>query len=498
MPRYKREEIEQGEIMTVYLSQQFDEFSNEYIIKEYVENNIDELVFKKYYQNDEKGRKAKHPKDMLSGILYGYFNGIPSSRKLEELLKHHIAYKFVTNKLGADHSVLCDFKNKCREEVESMFSRLLYVLNEMGGIDFERIIGDGTLIDGQAWKELTVEAKTIDEKIKRYSELSKKIVERDIENEKSFNDGAKNKEQYSDEKNRIDRQKRKYGNIVNKLKEYEDALKSKKIDPNTKYNLTDPDSSLLVKSRGKQVKQGYNAKMMISNNDVILSIDCKNNHERNSTTSMVQGVEQLKNDLGIEKQSKYLFDSNFFDIHKIFELEDVGADMYIENKVRDFSDASIKRKYFQIEKEKEDYYLQCIGNRRIKGKSYTDCKGVERYYFEFAQKHCSGCNNIHTCFENVKTKRKVKRVQFEVFELNNKERIESYLDKIKSHEGRVEYNRRIGKEHVFANIKNQKNHFRTFYKGIVSVHMDMLLTAISHNLAKYVNILKMQRQILAE
>jgi transposase len=484
MARYTRDEIEQGEIMTIYLADHFDEFSTEFILKEYVEKNIDESVFNKYYQNDERGRKAKHPKDILAGILYGYFNGIQSSRKLEELLKYHLSYKFVTNKLAADHSVICDFKNNCRDEIESMFARVLFVLNEMGGIDFERIVGDGTTIAGQAWKELTVSAKTIDEKMIRFSKLAQKIVERDLENENKLSKGLIEKDQHDEEKGRIDRQKKKYNTIVSKLKEYETKIKKGEIDPDKKYNITDPDSSLQVKGKGREIQQGYNAKMMVSNNDVILSVDCRNTHERNNTMSMVNGIEHLKRNMGIKQKGKYLFDANFFDIRKVLELENIGADMYVESKARDFNDKSAKRKYFTIRREGKDFYLTCIANRQVKGNFFKDSKGVQQYCFQFYHSSCIGCDNESKCFEKVKSG--CKTVQFELFELENRPRIDAYLQKLNSQKGRAEYNRRIGKEHVFANIKNQKNHWRTFYRGIASVQMDMLFTAMVHNLGKYI------------
>jgi transposase len=484
MPRYIREEIEQGEMMIVYLDDQFDENSPEYLIKNFVETHTSESQFNQYYKNDEKGRKAKHPKDMLAGIIYGYYYGMRTGRQIEEALKRNIAFKYVANKLRADHSVICEFKVKFKNEIAELFGKILYVLNEMGGVDFERIIGDGTVIAGHAWKEMTVSGKNIHKKIKQFTKLSKRIVERDIENIEKHQKGEVNSKSYEEESLRIDRQKKKYSAIIRKMEEYEQKLEKGEIDPKKKHNLTDPDSSLLVKEKGRSVHQGYNAKMMISNNDVILSIDCDTTHERHCMKGMVEEIELLKNELLNKKKSNYLLDANFFDIHRILELEDVGCNMYVDPKAKDFSDKAQKRKYFQLITG-DEISLRCMNGLIKKGALCKDKNNREWYNFYFRKSFCTGCLNLEICFKNVK---RAKTVRFEKYEIENKDRIDKYIKKMGSVEGKKEYNRRIGKEHVFSNFKNQKNHTKTHYRGKEKVLMDLHLGGIAHNIGKYIKL----------
>ena len=294
MAKYTREDIAQGQMMTIYLDEQFDSNSPEYLIKEFVNDHVELASFDAHYNNDSSGRKAKHPKDMLAGIIYGYYKGIHPSRKLEEAFQRNIAFKYMTNNMQTDHSIICAFKITFQKEITQIFSKILYLLHEMKLIDWERVVGDGTSVASQACKELSVKKVTFRKKMRTIKRLSKKIVERSIDNEKSYKAREIDKTTYQDESLRIERQKIKYKNILDKLEAYEEELDAGAIDGTKSYNLTDPESSVLIKNRGRSAVQGYNAKMMISNNDIILSVDASSTHERNSTASMIQGVEDVK------------------------------------------------------------------------------------------------------------------------------------------------------------------------------------------------------------
>ena len=77
-------------------------------------------------------------------------------------------------------------------------------------------------------------------------------------------------------------------------------------------------------------------------------------------------------------------------------------------------------------------------------------------------------------------------VNFNILELTSKDKIESYLQKMQSSQGSKIYSRRLGKEHVFANIKTQRNYLQTYYRGGKKVKMDIYWAALAQNMHKYV------------
>lgn len=482
MARYENNTTEQGMFLAIQLEDQFDENSREKIIKQFISDRIIVDQFDEYYRNDTKGRRIKNPKDVIAAILYGYITGNRSSRKIEHLLKHHIGFMYISNMLRIDHSVICEFKVKFEKEVENIFSDLLFVLNEMGAIDWRIIAGDGTKIKAYASKGKNIGKERTEKLLNSYRKMASDIIKRDLELERAEKSNGIDEKEYTAEKERIARQKRTYESVLNKIEEFRKDEDKKEILRKDYCNLTDPESKLMVSSGRDHYIQGYNTLLMVSNNDIIVDYDTITLPEKKYTKQMVERVEKLKAEAGIkDKPSKYLFDGGFQDMKQILELSDAGLDMYVGTKEKDFSGEAGKRKNFKLVKDKNDYCLVCRGKRISKG-NYN--KKADQHTFWFYRKGCEKCTFYQDCYKNIKKTTIVKTITFSGFELRNRDKIDQYLDKMRG-EGKKIYNRRIGKEHVNANLKTQKNYFQTFYRGIKKVKMDNCWAILSHNMNKY-------------
>lgn len=487
MARYERNAIGQGEFLSINVYDQFDETSREYYIKHFIEQHVDERCFDAYYRNDETGRKVKHPKDMIAAILYGHITGNRSGRKIEELLQTHIGFMYVSNRLNADHSVICEFKIRFTKEIKELLSRLLYILNNLGKIDWDIVVGDGSKIKANAAKWRNVgKGELTDKKLERYRRMSEQIIGRDAETEESFRKGEMEEYKYQDEKRKTSRQKKLYENMVKEIVKYQKGVAAGEIDKDERYNLTDPESRVMLGSNHYSYIQGYNAKFTISNNDIILDYEADTLHEKYSSQRMIDVVEEKKRSLGVIAGTKYLFDSGYENMASILNYENKGIDVYIDTRERSFSDNVHKRNFFnRVEKKADGYYLRCIGNREVKG---SKIEARRKIIFNFRRKGCKECINYSECYKNIKNSTEQKSVSFDLLEVENKESIDKYIKKLKSIEGQKIYHKRIGKEHVFANIKNQKGYYQTAYRGLEKVNAELSWICLAHNLMKYVNI----------
>ncbi len=490
MARYKRGNLDQGELLAINLQEQFDEYSREVLLKKFVAKYIDIQRFDKYYSNDETGRKGKHPQDVISAILYGYLQGIHSSRKVENLLRTHIGFMYVSNRLSIDHSKLCDFKIQFDDEITNLFATILFLLNNIGEIDWDVVVGDGTKIKANASKSKTMTGERADKVMRTYRKMATKVVKRSLETDEKLNRGELEEEKYMAEKKCIERQEKLYNRVMEQVEVYQKMLEEERLKEGDKtitgkdhYNLTDPDSSLTLGPDKSGYIQGYNIRMMISNNDIILSCENDKLNEKYSAKPMIEEVEKLKEELGVKQESKYLLDSGFQNMTDILEMEEKGLDCYIDVKERDFGKEVQKRKNFEIIKgDNREYRLKCCGGLKTKG--YIDDKRGKIHFF-FNRSQCEGCNKYQECYSRINPKRNQKTVNFNLFELENRKEIDSYLNKLRSDEGQKIYSKRIGKEHNFANLKTQKDFSQTYYRGKEKVEMDWLWNSTSHNLGKY-------------
>ena len=126
--------------------------------------------FKKFYK--ETGRCPYHPKMMLKVILYAYMNNIYSCRKIEKLLLRDIHYIWLSGNEHPDFITINRFRNRVKEEINNVFTRLVLVLADKGFISLEVEYIDGTKMESKANKYTFVWRKTVE---RNRSKLTDKI-----------------------------------------------------------------------------------------------------------------------------------------------------------------------------------------------------------------------------------------------------------------------------------------------------------------------------------
>ncbi len=90
MARYKPYDLNQDKFIAVSYADQILPGTFEHTLNTLVENELDLSVFEARYLNDRTGRPAYDPAILLKIVLYGYYKGIISSRKLEEACRRNV------------------------------------------------------------------------------------------------------------------------------------------------------------------------------------------------------------------------------------------------------------------------------------------------------------------------------------------------------------------------------------------------------------------------
>jgi len=462
MPKFKPIENYAGYFLAIDPSAQFEEDSIEKLVNRYVEEKVNIEKFEKNYNNDEKGARAINPKVILKVVFYSYIKGIQSLRKMEEMTKKHIAYIYLTGNMVIDHTTIAKFLTKNRDEIASIFSELLIVMNELGMIDWSRIVIDGTKIKGNASKDLTGDIKRFEKKLEQYKELSRKLILRSEKLEKDESIEYKEKEK---ERDKIERQSKKYESVIKKIEGYKKEVEEGKVDGNKQINLTDRESALLKTMNG--FIQGYNVQTTLSNNDIIVNIEATN--ESNDSAfleKMLKKTENIKEALNVKEKTEYSLDRGYFNSEGIVNIEKEGISVYvpIPSNVKEEG----LRKGIKIEKEGENLWLILENGKKVKGHKKKD-RNKYRYNFywkeDCKQKHVS----IVTTF------------------IDEKETWERYVRKMESEEGKMKYNKRIGKEHNFDTLKNVIGLSRIRRRGIEKANLEAVLAAIAYNLCKFLS-----------
>lgn len=99
-----------------------------------------------------RGSAAHHPAVLLGLLIYGYANGVHSSRKIERATYDSVAFRYVAANTHPDHDTLATFRRRFLTEIETLFVQVLVLAREMRLLKLGHIALDGTKIDANASK----------------------------------------------------------------------------------------------------------------------------------------------------------------------------------------------------------------------------------------------------------------------------------------------------------------------------------------------------------
>ncbi len=250
MARYQPYDVQQDKFIPVSFRDQILPGSFEYFLNEIVGEHIDLTPFAARYANDATGRLAYDPSVLLKIVLYGYYQGIVSSRKLAEACERHVVFMALTTDTRPHFTTIADFVAQMRQEVPSVFTDVLLYASELNLIGRDTFAIDGCKLPGNASKQWSGTLKELRHKQKKLHTAAQKIV-------------ARHRSQDAQEKRSpfVAQEEEKRATSARKIDRIKTFLKT--AQPNLgpsgkerKSNITDLDSAKMSTNHG--VLQGYN------------------------------------------------------------------------------------------------------------------------------------------------------------------------------------------------------------------------------------------------
>src|SRR5574343_1199837 len=113
-----------------------------------VVDGLDVSALEKAYAG--RGSAAYHPSVLLSLLVYGYANGVFSSRKIERATYDSVAFRFIAAGTHPDHDTLASFRRRFLDELAGLFVQVLEMAREMKLLKLGTICLDGTRIKANA------------------------------------------------------------------------------------------------------------------------------------------------------------------------------------------------------------------------------------------------------------------------------------------------------------------------------------------------------------
>lgn len=281
---------------------------------------IDRMDTRPFREPKEEGRPAYHPKMMLKVLLWGYANGVRSSRKVEEKLQQDVVFMWLAGLEKPDFRTLCLFRSTNREAVERVFADVITIARSMGMADLGLVAIDGSKVQANSGID---SFKTV-ENWKKTLEKARGEVRRIIAEAERID---KEENDCYGEEARGNKLPKEIEKARDRIKNIEELLKrAKELDKEDKaqMSLTDQDASFM--HRKATSIPAYNAQLAVTEDQMIIHADVTTEPvDVNQTKMAIEGIEkQLGETPGI-----LVADTGYSGGDNLKYLEDNDIDAYI-------------------------------------------------------------------------------------------------------------------------------------------------------------------------
>jgi transposase len=418
----------------------------------------------------EVGRPKYHDSMHIKLYLYGYFNGISSSRKLEVETHRNKEVIWLLGGLTPDHWTISNYRKEKGDDIKYVTKKFREYLRDAGYIKLKTVAIDGSKVKAYTNRDmLTMEKiedklKGIDKKIEEYL---LKIAETDrydeVIDELEINETESSNKKYVDK-------------IIELQKQVEELNNKKEIleKENRKYISRSDSDARLMKSRDGKIP-AYNVQIAVDQENKMI-VDSEVETDETDLQMLPVMIESIKEELK-KVPEEIIADRGYNnpELIEAIEKKEEGINIYTSQQITPRDKEEISFKY----DEGKDEYTCSAGKRLVltqrdkkKNKSLVNVyRGIE----------CQGCLLRSRC-----TKSKKGRIYHRY--LNQKWRDE-YKEKMQSKIGKAKTAiRKTIVEHPFGTIKYLMGKIPLKLRGKEKVSTEINLYTTVYNLKRLFNI----------
>ena len=417
----------------------------------------------------QTGRPSYPPEALSKLYVYGYENGIRSSRKLEKETLRNIEVMWLINNLQPDHKTISEFRRQNLRPLQKLFREFVRLCKSWDLIGGELIAVDGTKIKASNNKKTNFSRKKLADRIKRIDEQIEKYLA-DIEEADKIEAASKTVAPKN-----IDE-------LLERKKMYENYIAQLDETGENEISQVDPDARLMGNNRGG-VDIAYNVQSAVdSKNHIIVDYDVSQNPaDQGQLGNMVKKVKK-----GLKlRRFIVVADKGYYQGEDLLRVKKLKVTSVVSRQ--NPADPKDQPEDFHSDKfsynEKEDFYTCPIGKILYPHNKKTALR--RNYYNKTA---CSNCKYRDICVRGERGFRAVTRGRYAtIYEETDK----------RMRENMVIYKRRQQiVEHPFGTVKHSMHGYYFLLRTRRKVRTEVALLFLGYNLKRVYNVLGF-REIMA-
>jgi len=407
----------------------------------------------KYVKPKETGRPPYNPKDMMKLYVYGYFNGIRTSRKLERECRRNIELMWLLNNLTPDDKTISNFRRDNKKAVISAFRQFSMLCQELNLIGKEIIAIDGSKFRACNARQRNFTKNKAAKMLIHYEDCAKKYIEL-LEQDSSDEEKVVTKD--------------KLNAALKRIAELE--AMANQIAEKGEISMTDPDSRhMSVSNNGTDI--AHNVQIAVDEkNHLIVAMDVTSNAHDNGQLTPI--AEQAKEALGVEEITA-LADKGYYNGKCLNHCQENGIKAIVSKPKfgGHAGDKNYAKDKFVYDKAKDVFI--CPADQELRCRSRSEKRIVYRGI------SCRACECVSECTTSESGREIVLREHNEVY-LKADELFAKNIELYKK--------RQMIVEHPFGTIKRALGYTYFLTRGNANVKNESYLHCLTYNLKRAVNI----------
>jgi hypothetical protein len=291
---------------------------------------------------------------MTGLLLYGYCQGVVSSRKIEKATYESVPFRILAANQHPDHDTIAEFRRRHLSALSGLFVQVLHLCQRAGLVRLGHVALDGTKLRANASKHKAMSYGRIKEKLPgleaQVSELLAEAEAVDAAEDAQYGQGRRGDELPEELRFRQRRLEKirqakaaleaearaeaqgksgaKSADAVEALPEGSAEPKPKLPADKAQRNFTDPDSRIMLDGATKSFEQSYNCQAAVDNQAQVI-VAAQVTQKANDKQQVKPLIEQLKTNLGQAKPRMVSADAGYFSEDNVKYLENEKIESYV-------------------------------------------------------------------------------------------------------------------------------------------------------------------------
>ena len=421
------------------------------------------------------GQPAYDPAMLLKLYLYGYQQGIRSSRKLECETKRNTEVMWLCQDCTPSYKTIANFRKDNAKALKQAHREFLQLCRELGLLGRRMVAVDGSFVKANARLSSMHTVKHLKGEIDK--------LEKSIDRYHRQLDAADAKEQVSGDAGNLEDPNLadKLARLKERLEEQQQLKQQLDESGEKQVSTVDPDARAMTK-RGKTVG-GYNAQVAVDDEHrlVVAEDVVQDVTDKNQLAPMLSKAQEA---MGCEDVTG-LADAGYYNGKQLKTCEEQGQTVYVP--VPDTVDKKSRsglfaRCDFDYDKTRDVYV--CPNGKELTrtGKQRrSNDKTYNLYQSKVAD--CDGCELRTKCLQKKHRRRTLQRWQHEAV-------VDRHKDRMSSEEARPLMRRRGAlAEHPFATLKRWCGMDHFLMRGLEKCRGEFSLLVLSYNFKRVLNLI---------